>query len=166
MASALTLSAFAVPVVKRHDSISSYANDEADKKKRMAALLGYTFNPNRDTLLEQITSMGLLEHCEPWVQNLFSLLEKEFSPHDLVKNVVKHLEYMKAEDSFSEYCYGIEELLIIRLCQQLSKVTPVLSACTSSSPPCVYICPTGSSQVVVQSVVLYQYGCPLSSSTY
>ena len=127
MASALTLSALAVPVVKRHDSISSYANDEADKKKRMAALLGYTFNPNRDTLLEQITSMGLLEHCEPWVQNLFSLLEKEFSPHDLVKNVVKHLEYMKAEDSFSEYCYGIEELLIIRLCQQLSKVSKYFS---------------------------------------
>ena len=122
MASALTLSALAVPVVQRHDSISSYANDEADKKKRMAALLGYTFNPNRDTLLEQITSMGLLEHCEPWVQDLFSLLEKEFRPHDLVEKVVEHLEHMKQESSFSEYCYGIEELLIIRLCQQLSKV--------------------------------------------
>ena len=122
MASALTLSALAVPVVKRHDSVSSWSNDEADKKKRMAALLGYTFNPNRDTLLEQITSMGLLEHCEPWVQELFSLLEKEFCPHDLVSNVVKHLDHMRRENTFSEYCSGIEELLVIRLCQQLSKV--------------------------------------------
>ena len=89
----------------------------------LAALLGYTFNPNRDTLIEQITSMGLLEQCEPWVQELFSLLEKEFRPHDLVQSVVKHLNFMKSENRFSEYCYGIEELLIIRLCQQLSKVS-------------------------------------------
>jgi hypothetical protein len=92
-----------------------------------AALLGYTFNPNRDTLIEQITSMGLLEQCEPWVQELFSLLEKEFRPHDLVQSVVKHLNFMKSENRFSEYCYGIEELLIIRLCQQLSKVSVRLS---------------------------------------
>jgi translation initiation factor 3 subunit A len=124
MASALTLSALAVPVVKRYESISSYANDEADKKKRMAALLGYTFNPNRETLIEQITSMGLLEQCEPWVQELFSLLEKEFRPHDLVTTVVKHLDHMRENsDAYGEYCYGIEELLIIRLCQQLSKVS-------------------------------------------
>ena len=71
--------------------------------------------------------MGLLEQCEPWVQELFSLLEKEFRPHDLVQSVVKHLNFMKSENRFSEYCYGIEELLIIRLCQQLSKVSVRLS---------------------------------------
>ena len=102
-------------LINYHQLLSNY-------HQRMAALLGYTFNPNRDTLIEQITSMGLLEQCEPWVQELFSLLEKEFRPHDLVQNVVKHLNYMREQNSFSEYCYGIEELLIIRLCQQLSKV--------------------------------------------
>ena len=95
MASALTLSALAVPVVKRYDSISSYTNDEADKKKRMAALLGYSFNPNRETLIDHISSMGLLEHCEPWVQQLFSLLEKEFRPHDLVEVAQRYLERMR-----------------------------------------------------------------------
>jgi translation initiation factor 3 subunit A len=44
MASALTLSALAVPVVKRHDSISSYANDEADKKKRMGKYMSFATN--------------------------------------------------------------------------------------------------------------------------
>ena len=134
MASALTLSALAVPVVKRYDSISSYTNDEADKKKRMAALLGYSFNPNRETLIDHISSMGLLEHCEPWVQQLFSLLEKEFRPHDLVEVAQRYLERMRgdgAEGAFIEYAAGIEELVIIRLCQQLGKV----SVCRLPLPP-------------------------------
>ena len=123
MASALTLSALAVPVVKRYDSISSYTNDEADKKKRMAALLGYSFNPNRETLIEHISSMGMLDQCEPWVQELFSLLEKEFRPHDLVEKSLGYLERMCAsEGAYSEYASGIEELIVIRLCQQLGKV--------------------------------------------
>ena len=125
MASALTLSALAVPVVKKNDSVSSYANDEADRKKRMSSLLGYSFNPNRETLIDHISSMGMLEHCEPWVKDLFSLLEKEFRPHDLVEVAAQHLERMRgegAESIFSGYVSGIAELVIIRLCQQLGKV--------------------------------------------
>ena len=123
MASALTLAALAVPVVKEHESISSYANDEADKLKRMTSLLGYSFHPSRELLIAQIASMGLHEHCEDWVGELFTLLENDFRPQDLVQRVTTHLKHMRESEDFSAYAPGIEKLVVIRLCQHLSKVS-------------------------------------------
>ena len=65
MACCLTLAALAVPIFSRGDSVSSHANNSINRNKEYSRLLGYHFNPGRDSLMEQISSMNLLKSALP-----------------------------------------------------------------------------------------------------
>ena len=123
MASALVLAALAVPVVPKSISISSYPNDEADKHKRMATLLGYQFSPDRSQLIKQVKGLGLVDQCDGDVQELFDILENQYCPLTIVSSVSPLLSRIRSIANFEAYASGIEELLLIRLVQQLGKVS-------------------------------------------
>ena len=123
MASCLTLAALAVPIFSRGDSISSHANNTMNRNKEYARLLGYHFNPGRDSLMEQISSMNLFEICPTEIQTLFNILENGSKPMSMVKEVVPLVKWLRANDDYKKYADGIDELLVVRLLEQLSTVS-------------------------------------------
>jgi translation initiation factor 3 subunit A len=122
MANCLTLASMAVPVFSMRDNISTVDQLEARKAKEMASLLGYHFSPQRSSLLEQLSTMNLLEMCAPQVRTLFHILEKGQRPMSMVKEVVPLIAWLRENDNFKKYADGIDVLLVVRLLEQLTKI--------------------------------------------
>ena len=140
MACCLTLAALAVPIFSRGDSVSSHANNSINRNKEYSRLLGYHFNPGRESLMEQISSMNLFEICPPQIQSLFSILENGKSPLTMVKDVVPLIKWLRENDDFKKYADGIDELLVVRLLEQLSKVSNCLIPRSSRASCLNFLC--------------------------
>lgn len=60
------------------NSMLSVANFE--QRKRLALLLGHSSMPSRSSLLLALDSKDILQHAAPACQQLFALLQAEFTP--------------------------------------------------------------------------------------
>jgi translation initiation factor 3 subunit A len=122
MASCLTLASMAVPVFSMGDNISNIDQLEAHKAKEMAGLLGYHFSPERSSLMEQLSTMNLLDMCAPQIRTLFHILENGQRPISMVKEVVPIIAWLRGNETFMKYADGIDVLLVVRLLEQLAKI--------------------------------------------
>ena len=68
MACCLTLAAL-IPIFSRGDSVSSHANNSINRNKVLPATR-VPFQPGRDSLMEQISSMNLLKSYLPKFRSL------------------------------------------------------------------------------------------------
>jgi len=107
-ASAVLLAALCIPTMpnqaggsegKQHE-LSTTAGDDIVKQKmaRMATLLGFhTRNPNRDALLAEIKSKGILDQVPQYLRDLYYLLEENSDPLVLVEKARPLLGELKKE---------------------------------------------------------------------
>ena len=145
MASAVLLSAVAIPPYESRTSASA-SNEEIENAKerdvRMATLLGYTLDPKRDprevlsrkALLSELISKGILSLVSTEARQLYALFEKEFHPLDLCKHAQKVFGSMDTETvelsaaspipslSFGEFLPQMRNLAVVRMLQQSSQV--------------------------------------------
>lgn len=128
MASAVLLAALSIPLVDEtmdeEGGINELAFDqEKEKAKRMAQLLGYQRTLSRRALLMQLESDGIVKMALPEVQALYELLEKSFAPLTLVKQSQKGLDFMAQHAKLSPYTKPLKELIVVKLLRQLSQVS-------------------------------------------
>ena len=145
MASAVLLSAIAIPPYESRTSAST-SNEEIENAKerdvRMATLLGYTLDPKRDprevlsrkALLSELISKGILSLVSTEARQLYALFEKEFHPLDLCKHAQKVFGSMDTETvelsaaspipsiSFGDFLPRMRNLAVVRMLQQSSQV--------------------------------------------
>ena len=80
------------------------------------------------------------EICPPQIQSLFSILENGKSPLTMVKDVVPLIKWLRENDDFKKYADGIDELLVVRLLEQLSKVSNCLIPRSSRASCLNFLC--------------------------
>mmetsp|Transcript_25085 Transcript_25085/g.32743 ORF Transcript_25085/g.32743 Transcript_25085/m.32743 type:complete len:533 (+) Transcript_25085:705-2303(+) len=80
--------------------ISSTVEDDIAKEKtaRMATLLGFhTRYPTREALLSEIRSKNIMDHAPPYLRELYSILEENSDPLEMVDQARPLLEKLKQE---------------------------------------------------------------------
>ena len=109
---------------------------------RLAQLLGFKKEtPSRAKLLQLLLSQGILNECSDVVVSIFDLLENRFLPLSLTAELAPLLEQLKSDEKLSRYVLPLQNLVIIRVLQQLStvfksiKVDKFLSLIPSTSTP-------------------------------
>ena len=85
---------------------------------RLATLISASSLPNRDALIQLLTSRNILEVASPQVKDLFNTLETEFSPLNLPEKVKPLLESLG--DSRSVYIPALERNLVFKVISQLN----------------------------------------------
>lgn len=148
-ASAVLLAALCIPTLpnqsgtsdgKQHELSSTIGDDIVKQKNsRMATLLGFhTRNPNREGLLVEIRSKGLLEQVPQYLKDLYFLLEKDSDPLVLVEKARPLLDSLKkemgattltdaeannddvADNTLGRYVKPLTSVLLLKLLQNLS----------------------------------------------
>jgi len=148
-ASAVLLAALCIPTLpnqagtsdgKQHELSSTIGDDIVKQKNsRMATLLGFhTRNPNREGLLIEIRSKGLLEQVPQYLKDLYFLLEKDSDPLVLVEKARPLLDSLKKEigattltdaeadnedvldNTLGRYVKPLASVLLLKLLQNLS----------------------------------------------
>jgi translation initiation factor 3 subunit A len=145
MASAVLLSAVAIPPYESRTSASA-SNQELENAKerdvRMASLLGYNLDPKRDprevlsrkALISELISKGILSLVSTEAVQCYALFEKEFHPLDLCKHAEKVFGALKTAPVelsaaspiptivFDEFLPRMRSLAVVRMLQQSSQV--------------------------------------------
>ena len=90
---------------------------------RLAQLLGFKKEtPSRAKLLQLLLSQGVLNECSDVVVSIFDLLENRFLPLSLSAEMAPLLDALKADERLSRYVAPLQQLIILRVLQQLSTV--------------------------------------------
>ncbi|KAI3839630.1 hypothetical protein MKX03_018688 [Papaver bracteatum] len=143
IASSVVLAALSVtPYDRGYGASHLELDNEKERKLRMANLIGFSFDPKRDSrevlsrsaLLSELVSKGVLACASPEVKELYNLLEHEFLPMDLASRVQPLLSSISnvggkissassvPEVQLSYYVPALEKLATLRLLQQVSQV--------------------------------------------
>ena len=90
---------------------------------RLAQLLGFKKEtPSRAKLLQLLLSQGILTECSEVVQSIYELLENKFLPLSLSAELSPLLQQLQADEKLAKYVSPLQQLIILRVLQQLSTV--------------------------------------------
>ena len=90
---------------------------------RLAQLLGFKKEtPSRAKLLQLLNSQGILAECNDVVQAIYDLLENRFLPLSLSAELAPLLQQLSTDERLSKYVPPLQQLVILRVLQQLSTV--------------------------------------------
>ena len=143
LASGVVLAAMSITPYKEKSMFGELDSEQQlDRDSRMASLLGYFVDSNRnvddvlsrDLLVAEIKRSGLLNKVDDDVKNLYALMEQSFSPLDLCKradalfNILEGTQIEVSEASpvssfnFNSFLPRLRALGIVRMVHQQSKV--------------------------------------------
>ena len=120
MASGVLLATMAIPVEGRKEV--DREDVERENNRQMAELLSMDGNPSRASLLKTLVKEGVLDRASPEVKQIYQLLEKDFQPLTLVQRTKPMLDAVAVNPTLQVYRKPIENLLVVRLLDQLSQV--------------------------------------------
>ena len=122
LASSVLLSAITVPSTRDMYSFADEEEELVEKSSQMALLLDFQTNPSRQSLLNDISSKGILNEVLPELKALYESLEIKFQPLALVDKIVKALAVVKATPTLSIYAIPLQKVAVVKLLQQLGRV--------------------------------------------
>jgi translation initiation factor 3 subunit A len=122
LASSVLLSAITVPSTRDMYSFADEEEELVEKSSQMALLLDFQSNPSRQSLLNDISSKGILNEVLPELKALYESLEIKFQPLALVDKIVKALAIVKATPTLSIYAIPLQKVAVVKLLQQLGRV--------------------------------------------
>jgi translation initiation factor 3 subunit A len=124
-ASFVLLATLSIPVISTTRSRGALFDvDEAGahKNSRLANLLAMTQPPNRDVLLKEALSRGLLKRCRPEIAQLYKILEVDFHPLSICRKISPILKTISSDPDLQTYIAPLQQVVLTRLFQQLSQV--------------------------------------------
>jgi len=121
--SSLLLATMSIPLGESQEEIFDF-DLQKEKNLRMASLLsfGAVTMPKRSQLVEELNLKNISTQVLPELTDLHFLMEKKFNPLQLCQLVKPKLDYLTTQPTLKQYAKPLQNLLIIRLLQQLSKV--------------------------------------------
>lgn len=123
MASHVLLAAISIPNVVDGSAGRLFEDDmDQAKNQQMATLLGFSANPTRRSLIEELLAKRTLTAVEPSVRALYTHLEETFHPLDMVRTVQPALDWLARHESFHIYVKPITKLVVVRCLRQLATV--------------------------------------------
>lgn len=124
-ASFVILSALAIPVISTTRSRGALVDvDETRKNKnqRLTSLTGMNTPPSRSSLINEITSKGLLKRVRSEIRDLYNILEVDFHPLSICKKISPILKQISGDTEMAKYVRPLQQVIYTRLFQQLSQV--------------------------------------------
>ncbi|KAI9670960.1 MAG: eukaryotic translation initiation factor 3 subunit A [Alyxoria varia] len=124
-ASFVVLSALSIPVISTSRSRGNLVDvDETKKNKnqRLTSLLGLGSAPSRASLINEVTTKGLLKRARPEIRQLYDILEVDFHPLSICKKISPILTQIGADPEMGKYVKSLKQVILTRLFQQLSQV--------------------------------------------
>ncbi|OEH79685.1 eukaryotic translation initiation factor 3 subunit 10 [Cyclospora cayetanensis] len=141
MADVAVLAVLAIPTEHTDKKQQDLAGDASlislpnyEQKKRLALLLGHSSVPTRESLIAALQSKDIMAHASSTCQELFSLLEAEFTPLKLCSLCEPLLRRLEEQPLLQPYVAPLKRVVFSQLTQQLSKVFVCCSALVSSVP--------------------------------
>lgn len=123
MASCVLLAALSIPTYSSSADLNSTEfSVEKEKNLKMAALLGFSTETTRASLLAELGRVGLVNDVSPELKALYTLLEVDFHPLTMVKSLSPCFELMQSNDKMKIYVSQLERLMVLRLLKQLSTI--------------------------------------------
>ncbi|CAH0394207.1 unnamed protein product [Bemisia tabaci] len=122
MACRVLLAVLAIPLPSSHPEFCRFIETEKsplEKAQRLATLLSLPQAPTRISLIKDIVRANIVSLASQPLQELYELLEVEFSPLDLCSRV-HHITSTLTEDS--QYIAPLHEVTLVRLIKQVSQV--------------------------------------------
>ncbi|XP_026190697.1 eukaryotic translation initiation factor 3 subunit A [Cyclospora cayetanensis] len=134
MADVAVLAVLAIPTEHTDKKQQDLAGDASlislpnyEQKKRLALLLGHSSVPTRESLIAALQSKDIMAHASSTCQELFSLLEAEFTPLKLCSLCEPLLRRLEEQPLLQPYVAPLKRVVFSQLTQQLSKVYVSLS---------------------------------------
>lgn len=113
---------FAAPAAPTLD-----VDQDAEKARRIAAVLGFGTMPSRDGLLHELRARGVLAAAEPSVAALVEHLEAAHVPMSVAREAEAVLASLDADARCRAYGPQLRRTVCVRMLQQLSRVYTSLS---------------------------------------
>ena len=120
IASIVLISALSVPI-----SFSSNLYDSEDTKvqdQRLTNLLRSNEAPSRENLVQLALSESIFSRVNPRLKEFYKLLEQDFHPLTLSKEMSGIIEFLSQHSEFSKYVKPLHRVILTRVFQQLSQV--------------------------------------------
>ncbi|CAM9411979.1 unnamed protein product, partial [Hapterophycus canaliculatus] len=124
-ANCVLLAAISIPQIRSESANQLFDEDDLSKQKnqRMATLLGFSTDPSREALIDELVKKGILAQVSPDVLALYNIVETNFRPMSIVKDSMPHLETLtKTGGDIGSYVPSLERIVVLRLLAQLSSV--------------------------------------------
>ncbi|CAM9541220.1 unnamed protein product [Ectocarpus fasciculatus] len=124
-ANCVLLAAISIPQIRSESANQLFDEDDLSKQKnqRMATLLGFSTDPSREALMDELVKKGILAQVSPDVLALYNIIETNFRPMSIVKDSMPHLETLtKTSGDVASYVPSLERIVVLRLLAQLSSV--------------------------------------------
>ncbi|CAM9201922.1 unnamed protein product [Sphacelaria rigidula] len=94
----------------------------------MSTLLGFSTDPSREALLEELVRKGILAQVSPEIVALYNIIETNFKPMTIVKDAQPLLQTLstngtkEGHEDLATYVPSLERIVVLRLLAQLSSV--------------------------------------------
>jgi translation initiation factor 3 subunit A len=116
MANAVLVGILAIPIVSPRLEVDKSRN------ARLTNLLRSARAPTREGLLKEALAKNLLGKTSAKVKDLYKLLEVEFHPLNIGKQISPILESLSGNAELSKYVEPLHQVILTRVLQQLSQV--------------------------------------------
>lgn len=117
-------STFLLSTLSIQQDSSSNPNDESSKRsnEKLASLLKLNQIPTRDSLLQNATNKNVFDYVHPSIKKLYELLETNFHPLQIRKELNEIIPQIESNPSFAVYIKPLTQVLINRIFEQVSQV--------------------------------------------
>jgi translation initiation factor 3 subunit A len=128
MAGQVVMATLGVPLPSLHPEFDRFIETEKnsmEKTQRLAALLNLSGPPTRQGLIRDLVRLQVLPYAPPHLQRLYHILETEFEPLRMCKEIQSILTVMsESEDSkhLGQYAQAVQDMALVRLIKQTAQV--------------------------------------------
>ena len=136
MASCVLLAALCIPREGTNaGAVQLAADSDKDKDLRMAALLGFSTRPTRESLIADLKSKNIVTQARSELKGLYSIMEEKFLPLQMMPTLEPVAAFLNSEEanaeleagfSLSQYVPPLRKVAVTRMLMQLSEVYKVM----------------------------------------
>eukprot|EP00475_Leptophrys_vorax_P019428 TRINITY_DN2653_c0_g1_i1.p1 TRINITY_DN2653_c0_g1~~TRINITY_DN2653_c0_g1_i1.p1 ORF type:complete len:1105 (+),score=363.57 TRINITY_DN2653_c0_g1_i1:71-3385(+) len=127
IASSTVLAALIVPLDSFAEEGKNVWSYETEDSSVLGDILQFDDSPTRANVIQTIVSDGILNAADETVRTLFNELEYGFSPFKVFHKIKPCLQFLAKSEELSKFILPLEDLIIKRLLQRLSKSYEVLN---------------------------------------
>ncbi|XP_028324748.1 eukaryotic translation initiation factor 3 subunit A-like isoform X2 [Gouania willdenowi] len=129
MSTRVLLATLAIPITPERTDIAFLLgmNDViVEKQCKLATLLGLKSPPTRQSLINDMVQLDILQYVVPEVKELYNWLEVDFNPLKLSERVMKVLNWVRdqaeKESDLQQYIPHLESNTVLRVLQQVAQI--------------------------------------------
>ncbi|CAG0920222.1 unnamed protein product [Notodromas monacha] len=128
MAGQVVMATLGVPLPSLHPEFDRFIESEknsVEKIQRLAALLNMPSPPTRQGLVRDLVRLQVLPVAPGPLQRLYSILEADFNPLTMCRDVQKILLGMSESEDYKhlgQYSNAVEDMALVRLVKQVAQV--------------------------------------------